>query len=88
MTTRTSSPQPHLALPASAPGKVSHEISIPERHDEDTPPVYLSKLFEAISKSVVASMLARNGDLFHLAVLKAYMETFNFLDDPMDMALR
>jgi Sec7-like guanine-nucleotide exchange factor len=63
-------------------------MSIPERRDEDTPPVYLSKLLEAISKSVVASLLARNGDPFHLAVLKSYMETFDFESDPMDMALR
>ncbi|KAF8532649.1 hypothetical protein BDD12DRAFT_765199 [Trichophaea hybrida] len=69
-------------------GKLSHNISIPERNDEDTPPIYLSKLFQAISKSVVASLLARNTDPFHLAVLKAYMESFNFSDDPMDMALR
>ncbi|KAA8908365.1 hypothetical protein FN846DRAFT_777421 [Sphaerosporella brunnea] len=86
--TRTSSPQPHLALSQPVSGKASHEISIPKRNDEDTPPVYLSKLFEAISKSVVASLLARNGDPFHWAVLKAYMETFDFESDPMDMALR
>ncbi|PWW79555.1 hypothetical protein C7212DRAFT_168002 [Tuber magnatum] len=50
--------------------------------------MYLSKLFEAVSKSVVASLLARNGDAFHLAVLKAYMATFDFSSVPMDMALR
>jgi len=87
-TSRTSSPQPQLALSGPPSGKASHEISIPERNDEDTPPVYLSKLFEAMSKSVVASLLARNGDQFHLAVLKAYMETFDFENDPMDIALR
>ncbi|KAG0640033.1 hypothetical protein HOY80DRAFT_885364 [Tuber brumale] len=50
--------------------------------------MYLLKLFEAVSKSVVASLLARNGDAFHLAVLKAYMATFDFSSVPMDMALR
>jgi hypothetical protein len=89
MTPRTSSPQPYqLALSAPTSAKVSHEISIPKRNEEDTPPVYLSKLFEAISKSVVASLLARNEDTFHLAVLKAYMGTFDFENYPMDMALR
>ncbi|KAI5779699.1 hypothetical protein EDC01DRAFT_621152 [Geopyxis carbonaria] len=61
---------------------------IPERNDEDTPPVYLSKLFDAVSKSVVASLLARNGDSFHQDVLTAYMRTFDFENDPMDMSLR
>ncbi|RPB02201.1 hypothetical protein L873DRAFT_1826913 [Choiromyces venosus 120613-1] len=50
--------------------------------------MYLLKLFEAVSKSVVASLLARNGDAFHLAVLKGYMATFDFSSVPMDMALR
>ncbi|KAI5840043.1 hypothetical protein DFP73DRAFT_574868 [Morchella snyderi] len=50
--------------------------------------MYLSKLFEALSKSVVASLLARNGDVFHSAVLKSYMGTFDFSSTPMDMALR
>ncbi|KAI5821010.1 hypothetical protein BZA77DRAFT_239420 [Pyronema omphalodes] len=85
---RSASPQPHLAFSAPASGKASREIFIPERNDTDTPPIYLSKLLEALSKSVVASLLARNGDPFHLAVLKSYMETFQFADDPMDMALR
>lgn len=93
---RSSSPQPQSALsqPAlSAPGSTgasrsSHDVFIPERHDEDTPQAYLSKLLGAVSKSVVASLLARSGDPFHLAVLKVYMQTFNFTRDPMDMALR
>lgn len=84
--TRTVSPQPHLAFASS--GKISQDVHIPARNDEETPPVYLSRLFEVLSKGVVASLLARNGDPFHLAVLKAYMQTFDFENDPMDMALR
>lgn len=83
---RNVSPQPSASSPLSA---VSQElVTIPERKDEDTPQMYLSKLFEAVSKSVVASLLARNGDTFHLAVLEAYMATFDFGSVPMDMALR
>ena len=67
---------------------MSQDISIPERNVAETPPVYLSRLFGVLSKGVVASLLARNGDPFHLEVLKAYMQTFDFHDDPMDMALR
>lgn len=84
---RNVSPQPYSSGPTSL--AVSQEIvTIPERNDEDTPQMYLSKLFEALSKSVVASLLARNGDVFHSAVLKSYMGTFDFSSTPMDMALR
>lgn len=85
---RTSSPQPHNGPSATTSGAVSREMIIPERHDGDTPPVYLSKLLHGISKSVIASLLSRNSDSFHQEVLKVYMETFDFESDPMDMALR
>lgn len=86
---RGPSPQPALPVPGSqANSTQSRDLFIPERSDEDTPPAYLVKLFDAVSKSVVASLLARNGDPFHQAVLRAYMETFDFENDPMDMALR
>lgn len=85
---RASSPQPQLALSAPGSSGASRDVFIPERNDEDTPPVYLSKLLDAVSKGVIASLLARSGDPFHLAVLKVYMETFNFENDPMDMSLR
>lgn len=84
---RNASPQPYSSGPTSL-AQSQEIVTIPERNDSDTPQMYLSKLFEALSKSVVASLLARNGDLFHLAVLKAYMGTFEFASTPMDMALR
>lgn len=84
---RGPSPQPAFPTVGSSTA-VARDLFIPERNDEDTPPVYLSKLFDAVSKTVVASLLARNGDPFHQAVLRAYMETFDFENDPMDMALR
>ncbi|KAL7269045.1 hypothetical protein RUND412_008308 [Rhizina undulata] len=83
---RNASPQPYSRNSSLA---VSQErVAIPARGDGDTPQMYLSKLFEAVSKSVVAALLARNADAFHIAVLKAYMTTFQFMNDPMDMALR
>lgn len=50
--------------------------------------MYLSRLKQAVSKSVLASLLAKSDDSFHVAVLKAYMNIFIFSGDPMDMALR
>lgn len=86
---RGSSPQPyHTATTASSQVASREKLIIPERNDEDTPQMYLSKMETAVSKSVVASLLARSGDTFHVAVLKSYMATFDFHDDPMDMALR
>ncbi|CUS09882.1 unnamed protein product [Tuber aestivum] len=81
------SPQPYTAGPRSLAAS-QEVVAIPVRDDDDTPQMYLLKLFEAVSKSVVASLLARNGDAFHLAVLKVYMATFDFSSVPMDMALR
>ncbi|EWC44503.1 hypothetical protein DRE_06771 [Drechslerella stenobrocha 248] len=90
--TRTSSPAPY-----SGRGSTSHpnsmavsreKLIIPERLDDDTPDQYLRKLEEAVNKSVVASLLSKTDDAFHVEVLKQYMSTFSFYQDPMDMALR
>ncbi|KAF3938165.1 hypothetical protein ABW19_dt0201082 [Dactylella cylindrospora] len=92
MTSRTTSPTPYLARASTShpnSSAVSREkLIIPERLDEDTPDQYLRKLEEAVNKSVVASLLSRTNDEFHVEVLKRYMGTFNFYHDPMDMALR
>ncbi|KAF8423677.1 hypothetical protein EV426DRAFT_534006 [Tirmania nivea] len=86
---RGPSPQPYRTgtMPNSVVGS-KERLMIPERRNEDTPQVFLARMEKAVSKSVLASLLARSDDTFHVAVLKAYMATFEFRDDPMDMALR
>ena len=86
---RHPSPQPYNSgtMPSSVVAS-KEKLVIPERRNEDTPQMYLSRMEKAVSKSVLASLLARSDDAFHVAVLKAYMATFEFRDDPMDMALR
>ncbi|CAG8632993.1 2680_t:CDS:10, partial [Dentiscutata erythropus] len=54
----------------------------------DTPQQYLDKLRDTLSKSELATLLAKRHDVFHEAVLRTYMETFNFRNDPIDIALR
>ncbi|KAF3913621.1 hypothetical protein ABW21_db0201720 [Orbilia brochopaga] len=90
--TRTSSPAPYLGRASTShPGSMvmsREKLIIPERLDDDTPDMYLRKLEEAVNKSVVASLLSKTDDAFHVEVLKRYMGTFAFFQDPMDMALR
>ncbi|KAK6358283.1 hypothetical protein TWF730_007632 [Orbilia blumenaviensis] len=92
MPTRTTSPAPYLARASTShPNSMAvsrEKLIIPERLDDDTPDQYLRKLEEAVNKSVVASLLSKTDDAFHVEVLKQYMSTFNFYQDPMDMALR
>ncbi|CAG8750293.1 33731_t:CDS:2, partial [Racocetra persica] len=54
----------------------------------DTPQQYLEKLRDTLSKSELATLLAKSKDIFHEAVLRTYMETFDFHSDPIDIALR
>jgi hypothetical protein len=67
---------------------IREPITIPERAEDDTPAKYLARLEEAVSRSVVASILSKAGDPFAKAVLKSYMRSFMFFGDPMDMAIR
>ncbi|KAI9845263.1 MAG: hypothetical protein M1837_005019 [Sclerophora amabilis] len=63
-------------------------IVVPQRQDEDTPAKYLSRLEEAVSRSVIACVLSRSSDVFSQNVLRSYMRSFAFFEDPMDMAIR
>ncbi|KZF21516.1 hypothetical protein L228DRAFT_155020 [Xylona heveae TC161] len=63
-------------------------LPIPEREQDDTPAKYLSRLTEAVSRSVVASVCSKSGDEFSQAVLRSYMRSFSFFEDPLDMAIR
>jgi hypothetical protein len=63
-------------------------VVIPERHEDDTPAKYLVRLEEAVSRSVVASILSKGSDTFSQQVLRSYLRSFMFFGDPMDMAIR
>ncbi|KAF2086503.1 hypothetical protein K490DRAFT_44119 [Saccharata proteae CBS 121410] len=78
-------------------GRGSHSTSfnmsrealvVPEREEGESPGKYLERLEGLMDRSVIASVVARSGDDFSLAVLRSYMRRFNFFGDPIDIALR
>ncbi|KAI0374264.1 hypothetical protein BV20DRAFT_935476, partial [Pilatotrama ljubarskyi] len=80
---------PPSSLGSSRPSLSKPSIEIPRpRSDEESPEVYLQRLVEAVSKAEVASILASSADAFHARALRAYIERFNFVGDPLDVALR
>ncbi|KAJ6574798.1 hypothetical protein B0H19DRAFT_1125805 [Mycena capillaripes] len=56
--------------------------------DHESPEIYLNRLLLAVSKAEVAGILASSADPFHIRALRAYISNFDFLDDPLDVALR
>ncbi|KAG8776166.1 hypothetical protein FRC12_001063 [Ceratobasidium sp. 428] len=73
--------------PGSSKGP-SPGASVPKRGEDDTPEAYLNKLLKSVSKTEIAGAIASKGDPFHAAALQLYMSRFNFVFDPLDIALR
>lgn len=63
-------------------------ITLPERREDDTPSRYLERLLEIASRSVIAAAVSKGTDTFSQSVLRSYMRSFRFFEDPMDMAIR
>ncbi|CAB5188470.1 unnamed protein product [Rhizophagus irregularis] len=59
-----------------------------DKSSSETPKQYLERMQNTLSKSKLATMLAKKSDSFHKAVLKEYMNAFDFEKDPIDIALR
>ncbi|KAG5644739.1 hypothetical protein DXG03_007868 [Asterophora parasitica] len=55
---------------------------------EESPEVYLMRLQATVSKAEVAGILASSPDPFYAHALRTYIEQFNFVEDPLDVALR
>ncbi|KAJ6627238.1 hypothetical protein B0H10DRAFT_1996195 [Mycena sp. CBHHK59/15] len=86
------SPLPSSSLSASnspriSLNKPSSVIPKPET-DHESPEIYLGRLLLAVSKAEVAGILASSADPFHIRALRAYISNFDFVDDPLDVALR
>ncbi|RWA07834.1 hypothetical protein EKO27_g7273 [Xylaria grammica] len=88
----------HGTLTPATPGSVHSKnnslqlmrevISLPERREDDTPAKYLARVEEVLARGAIASALSKEADPFHAAVLRSYMRTFSFFEEPMDMAIR
>ncbi|KAH8652547.1 hypothetical protein BX600DRAFT_516571 [Xylariales sp. PMI_506] len=63
-------------------------VVLPPRREDDTPAKYLARLEEVLNRGVIASALSKGTDPFSAAVLRSYMRTFGFFEEPMDMAIR
>ncbi|KAK6833773.1 hypothetical protein PG987_008467 [Apiospora arundinis] len=63
-------------------------VVLPERREDDTPAKYLNRLEEVLSRGVIAAALSKGTDPFMAAVLRSYMRTFGFFEEPMDIAIR
>ncbi|KAI9779358.1 MAG: hypothetical protein M1816_003605 [Peltula sp. TS41687] len=61
---------------------------VPEREAEETPAKYLVRLQEAVRRGAIAGNLSKSEDNFFQAVLRSYLRSFAFFEDPMDMAIR
>lgn len=63
-------------------------VVVPRREEGDTPAKYLARLEEAVSRSVVATIISKSGDEFSRNVLRSYMRGFSFFGYPLDMSIR
>ncbi|KAH8160833.1 hypothetical protein CIB48_g7416 [Xylaria polymorpha] len=63
-------------------------VALPERRDDDTPAKYLARVEGLLPRGVIASALSKETDPFYAAVLRSYMRSFSFFEEPMDMAIR
>ncbi|KAI1320738.1 hypothetical protein F5Y16DRAFT_389652 [Xylariaceae sp. FL0255] len=63
-------------------------VVLPERREDDTPAKYLSRIEGLFARGMLASALSKETDPFFAAVLRSYMRTFSFFEEPMDMAIR
>jgi len=82
------------ATPASSASKnnslqlAREAVALPERRDDDTPAKYLARVEGVLARGAIASALSKETDPFYAAVLRSYMRTFSFFEEPMDMAIR
>ncbi|KAI1172292.1 hypothetical protein F4777DRAFT_519009 [Nemania sp. FL0916] len=63
-------------------------VALPERREDDTPAKYLTRVEGMLTRGVIASALSKHTDPFYAAVLRSYMRSFSFFEEPMDMAIR
>ncbi|KAI1420489.1 hypothetical protein F5Y12DRAFT_113522 [Xylaria sp. FL1777] len=88
----------HGTLTPATPGSVTSKnnslqltrevVALPERREDDTPAKYLARVEDVIPRGSIASALSKEVDPFHAAVLRSYMRSFSFFEEPMDMAIR
>ncbi|KAF3001143.1 hypothetical protein E8E14_003972 [Neopestalotiopsis sp. 37M] len=63
-------------------------VVLPERREDESAAKYLARLEDVLSRGVIAAALSKGSDPWSASVLRSYMRTFGFFEQPMDMAIR
>ncbi|KAK9367266.1 hypothetical protein V1509DRAFT_567300 [Lipomyces kononenkoae] len=64
------------------------DTQLPDRHEGESPADYLKRVESLVSRNYIAILLSKSDDEFYQTVLRMFCNKFNFVDDPIDMALR
>ncbi|KAK9239813.1 hypothetical protein V1525DRAFT_424267 [Lipomyces kononenkoae] len=64
------------------------DTKLPDRHDGESAADYLKRAEALVSRNYIAHLLSKSDDEFYQTVLRMFCNKFNFVDDPIDMALR
>ncbi|PFH54626.1 hypothetical protein AMATHDRAFT_177 [Amanita thiersii Skay4041] len=65
---------------------VNKSDKLPKPHE--TPVAYVKRLLSSVNKAEVAGILASSAEPFYADCLQIYIDQFDFLDDPLDVAMR
>ncbi|KXN89874.1 Protein transport protein sec73 [Leucoagaricus sp. SymC.cos] len=92
------SPSTFLSSPTSAPTSPAFSatsepvrkplIILRPMENEESPDTYVCRLMDAVSKVEVTSILASSAEPFYSTALKTFIRRFDFVGDPLDIALR
>ncbi|KAG6878425.1 hypothetical protein C0993_007026 [Termitomyces sp. T159_Od127] len=63
-------------------------VAIPLPTGDEEPFQYLRRLRATVSKAEVAGILASSSEVFYSQALRTYIGEFDFVEDPLDVALR
>lgn len=85
---RESSPVPTSGSPKRQQVEKPSLPSLPDRIEGESSHQFLARMDARMPRTLAASVLATSDDTFHLGCLRLYMQKFDFVNDPLDMALR
>ncbi|KAG6850833.1 hypothetical protein H0H93_008136 [Arthromyces matolae] len=80
---------PTASQPSGLPYERRTSVAVPIPLGHEEPPDYLRRLRTAVSKAEIAAYIyILSPNLFYGEALRAYIGEFDFMDDPLDIALR
>ncbi|RXK41973.1 hypothetical protein M231_00694 [Tremella mesenterica] len=82
----TTSPRPSTS---SVPGATAkHSVNVPAIEADESAQDWLARVMTTIGRVDIAGVLATRADPFHAEALRLYMGRFDFVHQPLDVALR